>query len=136
MRELWARLIDLFRRDKLDVELKDELTFHQGMLERDELAAGASAGDASHAAHRRLGNITGVRERARDAWSFAWVEVFQQDLRYTLRGLRRAPGFTAAVIVTLGLGIGANAAMFGVIDRLMFRPYPYLRDPESVQRLY
>lgn len=136
MRELWARLIDLFRRDRLDVELKDELTFHQKMLERDERAAGASADDAGHAARRRLGNITGARERARDAWSFAWVEVFQQDLRYALRGLRRAPGFTAAVILTLGLGIGANAAMFGVIDRLMFRPYPYLRDPASVQRLY
>ena len=64
------------------------------------------------------------------------LEILSQDLRYTLRGLRRAPGFTAAVIVTLGLGIGANAAMFGVIDRLMFRPYPYLRDPASVQRLY
>ncbi len=67
---------------------------------------------------------------------FAWIEVLQQDLRYALRGLRRAPGFTAAVIITLGLGIGANAAMFGVIDRLMFRAYPYLRDPASVQRVY
>ncbi len=64
------------------------------------------------------------------------LEILSQDLRYTLRGLRRSPGFTAAVIVTLGLGIGANAAMFGVIDRLMFRPYPFLRDPASVQRLY
>ena len=50
-------------------------------------------------------------------------------MRYTLRGLRRSPGFTVAVVVTLGLGIGANAAMFNVIDQLMFRDYPYLRDP-------
>src|ERR1017187_4435358 len=64
------------------------------------------------------------------------LDHFRQDVRYALRGLRRSPGFTATVIVTLGLGIGANAARFGVIDRLMFRPYPYLRNPASVQRIY
>ena len=57
-------------------------------------------------------------------------------MRYTLRGLRRSPGFTVAVVVTLGLGIGANAAMFNVIDQLMFRDYPYLRDPSQVGRVY
>ncbi len=136
MREVMIRFLDLFRRDKLDGELKDELAFHQQMLERDGRAAGTPASDLASAARRRLGNITGVRERTRDAWSFAWLEVLQQDLRYTLRGLRRAPGFTAAVILTLGLGIGANAAMFGVIDRLMFRPFPYMRDPAQVHRVY
>jgi predicted permease len=57
-------------------------------------------------------------------------------VRYALRGLRRAPGFTAAVVLTLGLGIGANAAMFNVIDQLMFRPFPFLRDPGMVHRVY
>jgi putative ABC transport system permease protein len=61
---------------------------------------------------------------------------FSQDLKYALRGLRQSPGFAAAVIVTLALGIGANAAMFGVVDRLMFRPYPYLTDPSTVHRIY
>jgi putative ABC transport system permease protein len=60
----------------------------------------------------------------------------QQDLRHALRGLRRSPGFAATVIVTLGLGIGANAAMFNVVDRLMFRPLAYLRDPGAVHRIY
>ena len=60
----------------------------------------------------------------------------RQDLRYALRGLRRAPVFTLAVVLTLGLGLGANAAMFGVIDQLMFRPFPYLRDPARVDRVY
>jgi putative ABC transport system permease protein len=134
MRELFTRLLDLFRRDKLERELGDELDFHTKMLERDARAAGS--GDAVHAAHRQLGNVTSVRERARDAWSFAWLEVLQQDLRYALRGLRRSPGFTAAAVLTLGLGIGANAAMFGIIDRLMFKPPEYLKDPGSVRRVY
>ena len=59
-----------------------------------------------------------------------------QDTRYAFRALRKSPGFAAAVILTLGLGIGANAAMFGVVDRLMFRPYAYLRDPATVHRVY
>ena len=58
------------------------------------------------------------------------------DTRYALRGLRRSPGFTVTVILTLGLGIGANAAMFGVIDRLMLRPFSYLRNPAEVHRVY
>src|SRR5258708_320965 len=72
----------------------------------------------------------------RDLLSVPWLDHFLQDARYALRGLRRAPGFTATVMVPLGLGIGANAAMLGVIDRLRFRPFPYLRDPGSVNRVY
>ena len=64
------------------------------------------------------------------------LDYFRQDLRYAMRGMRRAPGFAATVILTLGLGIGANVAMFDVVDRLMFRPLAYLRDPAAVHRLY
>jgi putative ABC transport system permease protein len=64
------------------------------------------------------------------------LEELTQDVRYAFRALRKSPGFAAAVILTLGLGIGANAAMFGVVDRLMFRPYAYLRDPATVHRVY
>jgi hypothetical protein len=85
MREFLTRFRDLFRRNRLDDELKDEIAFHKQMLERDAQAGGASTADAQHAAHRQLGNITGVRERARDAWSFAWIETLQQDLRYAFR---------------------------------------------------
>jgi predicted permease len=66
----------------------------------------------------------------------AWIEPFAQDLRYAIRGLRRSPAFTITVVLTLGLGIGANTAMFGIIDRLMFRPFPYMRDQGSVHRVY
>ena len=64
------------------------------------------------------------------------LDTLLNDVRYALRGLRRSPAFTITVILTLGLGIGANTAMFGIIDRLMFRPFPYLRDPDSVHRVY
>jgi predicted permease len=64
------------------------------------------------------------------------VDAFGQDLKYALRGLRRSPGFAGLVILTLAFGIGANAAMFGVVDRLMFRPYPFLKDPSTVHRVY
>jgi len=60
---------------------------------------------------------------------------FSQDLKHALRGLRQSPGFAVSVIVALALGIGANTAMFGIVDRLMFRPYPYLKDPSTVHRI-
>ncbi len=64
------------------------------------------------------------------------MEQIVQDIRHAFRGIVRGPGFAAAVVITLALGIGANAAMFGVVDRLMFRPYAYLHDPSTVHRVY
>ncbi len=136
MREWLARLVDWFRRDALDRELREELRFHAAQLARDARADGADDRAAVLAARRRLGNVTAVREEARDRWSWPWLDRIVQDARHAVRGLARSPGFTAAVVTTLGLGIGANAAMFSVIDRLMFRPYPYLRDPDQVHRVY
>jgi predicted permease len=134
MREWLARIIDWVRRDRLDAELREELQFHQAHLERDARDAGTE--DATRVARKQLGNATRVMEQARERWSVPWLDHLQQDVRYALRGLRRSPAFTLSVVVTLGLGIGANAAMFGVIDRLMFRPYAYLRDPSQVHRVY
>jgi predicted permease len=116
-------------RDRLDGELAEELRFHQAMLERD-------AGTGDGAARRRLGNVTQVREASRERWSLGAFDVVAQDLRYALRGVRKSPGFAAAVILTLALGVGSNAAMFGIVDHFMFRPYPYLNDPASVNRVY
>ncbi len=136
MREWLARIIDWFRRGRLDRELTDELRFHREQLARAAEAAGADAEEAGFAARRRLGNLPQIQEAARERWSVPWLEHFLKDARYAIRGLRKSPGFTATVVLTLGLGIGANAAMFGVIDRLMFRPYPYLKDPSRVSRVY
>jgi predicted permease len=131
MRELLTRLIDWFRRDRLEAELRDELRFHRTSLERD-----ARPADDPVTARRRLGNTTSAIEDSRERWSIPWLDHLQQDVRYAVRGLKRSPGFAFGVIATLALGIGANAAMFGIVDRLMFRPYPMLRDPSTVHRVY
>ena len=136
MSEWLARLRDWLRRDRLDRELTEELRFHRQRLEQEATAGGSDPEGARYEARRRLGNVLRAQEESRDRWSWPWLDHFLKDLRYALRGLRRSPGFTATVVLTLGLGIGANAAMFGVIDRLMFRPFPYLRDPGRVHRVY
>ena len=136
LREIWGRLVAWRRRDELERQLAEDMRAHVELLERDLSHDGLSPDEARAAARRQVGNVTRAREESRDAWGFPAIDVLLRDLRYAARGLRRSPGFAATVVVTLALGIGANAAMFGVIDRLMFRPSPYLRDPASVNRVY
>ncbi len=135
-REAVLRVVAWLRRDRLSAQLAAELETHADLLARDLEREGLSPAEARAAARRQLGNVTALRESSRDAWGFPVVEAVLQDLRYAVRGLVNAPAFTATVVITLGLGIGANAAMFAVIDRLMFRPFPLLRDPGSVHRVY
>src|SRR5688572_23794683 len=136
MRELVARLVDWFRRDALERELADEMTFHQARLEQDALAGGTPAAETRHVVRRRFGSETSIGETTRDRWSIAPLDVIQQDARYALRGLLRAPAFSLTIVVTLALGIGANAAMFGIVDRLWFRPVDLMRDEAMVSRVY
>lgn len=134
--EMYRRLIAWTRRDRLAAELDDEMESHVELLTRDFEHEGLSHDAALAAARKQLGHLGFQREASRDAWGFPAIDTIAQDLRYALRGLRRSPGFTATVIVTLGLGIGANTAMFAVMDRLMFRPHPYLKEPATVGRVY
>ena len=136
MREWLARFRDWLRRDRLDAELDEELAFHRAHLERDALATGVTADEAAWAARRKLGGTRWVKTDARERWSIPALDRFLHDVRYAARGLRGSPGFTAAVVVTLGLGLGANTAMFGVVDRLLFRPPPLMRDPGTAHRVY
>ena len=136
MRELLSRLIDSFRRDQLQRELEEELRFHQQKLEDDALAEGVPRHEAARLAREQLGSHARIAEQARDRWSIPSLDIIQQDARHALRGLRRSPAFTLTVIVTLALGIGANAAMFGIVDRLLFRPMSLMRDEASVSRVY
>jgi putative ABC transport system permease protein len=136
LREIALRLSAWVRRDCLTRELADEMRSHVEFLARDLEHEGMSREDALRAAQRQLGNATSHREASRDSWGFPTVDAILQDLRYAVRGLVRSPGFTATVVITLGLGIGANAAMFAVIDRLMFRPFPHMREPAQVHSVY
>lgn len=136
LHEIWVRLKTWRHRDELDAQVAAELTEHVGLLARDLEREGLSRDEALAAARRQIGHTTAQREVTREAWGFPALDTIAHDLRYAVRGLRRTPGFTAAAVLTLGLGIGANAAMFAVIDRLMLRPLPYLRDPASVHMVY
>src|SRR5215210_5012739 len=136
MREWLARFRDWLRRGTLDAELDEELAFHRTQLQRDARAAGATVDEAAWAARRRLGSTVRVKREARRRWSIPTLDQLLDDVRYALRGLRASPGFTAGVVITLGLGLGANTAMFGVVDRLLFRPPPLLRDPGTAHRVY
>src|SRR6185312_3259736 len=128
----------------VDRAVDDELQFHFDMTMRDLMSRGMNEDDARAEATRRFGDVGATRERlatidrarAGHERRAEWWSAFAQDLRYAIRGLRLKPGFAIAVILTLGLGIGANATMFQVVDRLLFRPPAYLATPDRVGRLY
>ena len=139
------RLLRIDRgRATVDRAVDDELQFHFDMTMRELMAGGMTPDDARRETERRFGDLQRTRERltaidrARiDQQQRAeWWNGFVQDLRYALRGLRLKPWFATAVVLTLGLGIGANAAMFGIVDRLLFRPPNYLNSPERATRIY
>jgi len=136
MSDLHYRLRALFRRGRVEQELDQELRYH---LEREAeklTAQGLSAEEARRRARVAFGGVEQAKEASREGRGLIWLEAVWQDLRYAFRALGRNPVFTVGVILTLGLGIGANAAMFGIVDRLMFRPPPYLAAPERTNRVY
>src|SRR5205814_6308311 len=134
--DLLFRLRAMLRRSAMERELDAELRFR---LERETeklVQSGLSPDDATRQARLAFGGIERIKDDARDSRGVAWLDVMTQNLRYAVRGLRAKPGFTAAVVLTLGLGIGANGAMFGIVDRLLFRSPEYLVDADHVHRVY
>jgi predicted permease len=129
---------------RVDQEIDDELRFHFDMAVADLIARGRTPEDARAETARRFGDYGGTRQMLREIdrshviqeRRAAWFTALWQDARYAARGLRTRPGFAAIVIITLGLGIGANAAMFGIVDRLLLRAPAFLAHPERTHRVY
>ncbi|MGH9409957.1 MAG: ADOP family duplicated permease [Vicinamibacterales bacterium] len=105
--------------------LGEELESHRAELQRGLEQQGMSAADAARESRRRMGNMTLAREDARQIWIWRWLDAAVQDVRYALRTFRRHAAFSIAAIVTLALGIGANSAIYAIVDGAILRPLPY-----------
>lgn len=120
MNQFFRRIRYLLNRRRFDDELAEDMEFHREM--------------AARAGNHNFGNTLRLREEARDAWGWTWVDRVAQDIRYAGRMLRKSPGFTAAAVVMLALGIGVNVAGFGFFNLVILRPLP-VRHPETLLRL-
>src|SRR5579864_8437677 len=131
LRELARRLLYLRRQTNFNRELDDEMQFHIEARADELEQTGISRAQALAQARREFGSGVRMRERTRSAWQIHWLEDLLSDLRYAFRALRRNPGFAAAAIFSLALGIGANTTMFSLTMEFLFSQ-PSCRNPESL----
>jgi macrolide transport system ATP-binding/permease protein len=134
MNSIFRKLTWLLRRPSKEAELREELQFHLEEEAEERQAAGLAKEEAQRAASRDLGNVTLVQENTRATWTWTFLEQLAQDLRYGLRMMLSNRGFTALAALSLGLGIGANTAIYSFMDSILLRSLP-VSDPASLVML-